>query len=140
MLLLTEDMGFKKKPFDKRSKTIWKGKSKTPVIIKSNGRSLKKGYQCGFTIKMFYPLPLVLEICYYKKRRINATRGLCHGNILWGDRATFVTHVFVALTDFILDNLQLGLSISQVMAKHYRNVKQLVETGKNLTTDTFLCE
>jgi len=47
LLLLKKDMGFKKKPFDKRNKVIWKGKSKIHVIIKSNGGSLKKGYQCG---------------------------------------------------------------------------------------------
>ncbi len=68
LLLLTKDMGLKKKPFDKRNKIIWKGKSKIHVIIKSNGGSLKKGYQCGYTIKMFYLLPLVLEICYYEKK------------------------------------------------------------------------
>jgi hypothetical protein len=38
-LALIEDMVFKKKPLDKRSKAIQKGKLKTQIIIKSNGRS-----------------------------------------------------------------------------------------------------
>ncbi len=32
-------MGFRKKPFDKRGKTISKGKSKVHVTIESNGGS-----------------------------------------------------------------------------------------------------
>jgi len=83
----------------------------------------------------------VSKICYYEKRRhINATRGFCHGNILQGDKVVIVTHISIALKDFELDNLQLGLSVSQVMAKHHRNVQKLIETSKNLTKDTFLCE
>jgi hypothetical protein len=42
-LPLIKDMVFKKKPFDKRGKTIWKGKEKTCVTIESNRRSQKKG-------------------------------------------------------------------------------------------------
>jgi hypothetical protein len=62
--------------------------------------------------KTFYLLPSISKICYYEKKHINATRGLCHGNILHGDKATFATHVPATLKDFILDNLQLWLSIS----------------------------
>jgi hypothetical protein len=57
-----------------------------------------------------------------------------------GTKIAFSAHVFVALKDFVLDNLWLGLFVSQVMAKHRRNVKELVEIGGNLTRDTFLCE
>ncbi len=59
LLPLVEDMGFKRKPLYKKGKVIQKGKSKICIIIKSNGGSLNKGYQCGFTIKTFYLLPLV---------------------------------------------------------------------------------
>jgi hypothetical protein len=34
----------------------------------------------------------------------------------------------------------LGLFVSQVMAKHRKNVHKLVKTSRNLTKDTFLCE
>jgi hypothetical protein len=56
------------------------------------------------------------------------------------DKATFSTHVFVALKGFGFNNLQSRLSASQVMVKHHRNVQELVEIGGNLTKDTFLCE
>jgi hypothetical protein len=75
-------MVFIKKPLDKRGKVIWKGKLKTCVIIESNGRCQKKGYQCAFTINMLYFLLIILEICYYERRHINVIRGLCCGNIL----------------------------------------------------------
>ncbi len=39
-----------------------------------------------------------------------------------GEKATFVTHVSTALKDFVIDNLQLGFFVSQVMVKHCRNV------------------
>jgi hypothetical protein len=38
------------------------------------------------------------------------------------DKATFGTHVFVALKGFGFDNLQSRLFASQVMAKDHRNV------------------
>jgi hypothetical protein len=80
--VLKENMGFRKKPLDKKGKAIQKGKSKTCATIKSNGGSLKKGCKCAFTIKTLYLLPIVLELSCYEKRNINATRGLYHGNIL----------------------------------------------------------
>jgi hypothetical protein len=52
-----------------------------------------------------YLFPTITDICYYKKRYINAIRGICHGNILEGDKVTFATHVLGAIKDFILDNL-----------------------------------
>jgi hypothetical protein len=61
---------------------------------------------------MLYLILSISEICYDKKRHINATRGLCHGNILQGDKTTFAAHVSATLKDFILDNLRLGLYIS----------------------------
>jgi hypothetical protein len=53
LLPLTKDMVLKKKPFDKRGKTIRKGKEKTCVTIESNRRSQKKGCQCVFIIKRY---------------------------------------------------------------------------------------
>ncbi len=93
-----------------------------------------------FTIKTLYLLPSISEICQYKNKHINATRGLCHGNILQGYKVAFATHVFATLKDFILDNLQLWFSISPMMAKHLYDVQELVETSGNLTKDNFLCE
>ncbi len=51
-----------------------------------------------------------------------------------------VTHISTTLKDFVIDNLQLGLFVSQVMAKHHKNVQKLVETNGILAKDTFLCE
>jgi hypothetical protein len=99
-----------------------------------------EGHRRKVSIKMLYLLRIVLEICYYEKRHINAIRCLCHRNIFQGDKVTFFAHIFIALKDFIFDNLCLGLFVSQMMAKHRKNVHELVATSKNLTRDTFLCE
>jgi hypothetical protein len=58
---------------------------------------------------MLYLLTIVSKICYNKKRHINATRGLSHGNIIKGDKVAFATHVSIALKDF--ENLRLGLFV-----------------------------
>jgi hypothetical protein len=82
LLALTEDMVFIKKHLDKRGKKFIKEKKKTYIIIESNGRSQKKGCQCVFTIKTLHFLFTILKICYYERKHINATKGLCHGNML----------------------------------------------------------
>jgi hypothetical protein len=43
--------------------------------------------------------------CYYKKKHINVTRGICHGNIFQGDKTIVATHAFVGLKDFVFDSL-----------------------------------
>jgi hypothetical protein len=53
---------------------------------------------------------------------INVIGGLFHGKIFQVDKVAFATHVSVALKDFVLENLRLGLFISQVIAKHHKNV------------------
>jgi hypothetical protein len=59
------------------------------------------------------------------------------GNILQGDKVVFPAHVLGALKDFVLENPQLGVFISQLMTKHCKNVQHLVETGSCLTKDIF---
>jgi hypothetical protein len=39
-----------------------------------------------------------------------------------GDKITFVAPVSATLKDFVLDNLRLEIFVSQVMAKHHKNV------------------
>ncbi len=51
-----------------------------------------------------------------------------------------MAHVSRALKEFVLKNIQLGLSVSQIIAKHYKNLQHIVETNGCLTRDTFLCE
>jgi hypothetical protein len=48
--------------------------------------------------------------------------GQCYmGTFCRGDKAAFIAHVFVALKNFVLNNLQLRLFVSQVMAKHCKD-------------------
>lgn len=103
-------MVFRNNVFDKWGKAIPKGKkTKTQVTTESNGGSQKEGCQCAFTINTLYLFPTITNTCYYEKRHINAIKGICHGNILQGDKATFATHVPWTLKDFIPNNLWLCL-------------------------------
>ncbi len=71
-----------------------------------------EGANVHLLLKRYYLLTIVIEKCYYEKKHINAIGGLCHGNILQGDKETFVAHVSRALKDFVLKNLRLGLFVS----------------------------
>jgi hypothetical protein len=44
------------------------------------------------------------------------------------------------MKEFIIVNLKLGFSVSQVMAKHYHNVQDLVELSGNLMKNIFFYE
>jgi hypothetical protein len=41
---------------------------------------------------------------------------------------------------FVLENLQLGLFIYQVMNKHNSQIKEIMENNKDLLKDLFLCK
>jgi hypothetical protein len=66
-------------------------------------------------------------------------RNLCHDNWLHKDKAAFAL-VSNVLKEFIMDNLWLRLFVSQVMAKHRKNIKQVLESIGYLTRTMFLCE
>jgi hypothetical protein len=44
------------------------------------------------------------------------------------------------MKEFIIVNLKLGFFVSQVMAKHYHNVQELVELSGNLMKNIFFYE
>lgn len=44
------------------------------------------------------------------------------------------------MKEFITVNLKLGFFVSQVMAKHYHNMQELVELSGNLMKDIFFYE
>ncbi len=80
----------------------------------------------------------ILEICLDKK--MQCAHQYYTGTFCRGGKAAFIAHVSITLNTFVFGNLWLGLSISQVMAKHCRNVQEFVKIGRNLMKDTFLCE
>jgi hypothetical protein len=47
---------------------------------------------------------------------------------------------FKSFKGFRIEESTIGPSISQIIAKHHRNVQHSVETSGCLTKDTFLCE
>jgi hypothetical protein len=82
VLEVIEDMVFKKPTLNKIGKAIPKGKIKIQIIGKSIGDSQKKECRCAFTLKAFYLLLGVTEICYYEKQHVNAMGVMCHANCM----------------------------------------------------------
>jgi hypothetical protein len=97
----------------------------------------RKDANVHLLLKCYYFLTIVIKKYYYEKKHINAIGGLCHGNILQRDKVTFVAHASRALKDFVLKNLQLSLSVSQIITKHHRNLQHFVESSGCLTKETF---
>ncbi len=95
---------------------------------------------CFYHLNIIYPPYSYKGYAAMKRDTSMPHEVFCHGNILQGDKVAFATHVSRALKDFILENLQLNLFISQMMAKHHRNVQHLVKNSGYLIRDTFLCE
>ncbi len=131
-------MAFKKASLDKRRKKILKGKIKIPIMNKNSGHSQKKCCWCAFMIKTFYLLPTITKINCFDKKHINVVENVCHDNQLQGDKATFAPHVSSTLKEFVMDNLQLRLFVSQVMVKHRNNIQQVVESSGCFTQNMFL--
>jgi hypothetical protein len=57
-----------------------------------------------------------------------------------GLKSGFSIHVLEDIWAFVLEHLQLGLSIYQVMNKHKARMKEMIERNGELSRDLFLSE
>jgi hypothetical protein len=55
-----------------------------------------------------------------------------------GDRSTFATHLLKQIKDFVMQQLKLGLTMFQIMAKHKQHVKNIMLRTCELNRDMFL--
>jgi hypothetical protein len=55
-----------------------------------------------------------------------------------GDRFAFATHLSQEIKDFVMEQLKFWLTMSQIMAKHRRHVKNIVLGTCELNRDMFL--
>jgi hypothetical protein len=99
-------------------KTVNKGHEGLRVLMKRQGDLHKKGGCCCFTLKRFYIHPTIIEICYATFQHINKEGFVVHGLVESGLRLAFLVHVSKDIRAFVLEHLQLGLSMYQVMNKH----------------------
>jgi hypothetical protein len=54
-----------------------------------------------------------------------------------GDRSTFATHLLEHIKDFVMEQLKLGLTMFQIMAKHRQHVKNIMLRTCELNKDMF---
>jgi len=80
---------------------------------------------CSFIVKCFYFQPKVVKICYATSKHVNQQKLIVHGRYKLGEWFTFFHHVSKGMKTFVLEHLHLGLSISQIIAKHRRHVKEI---------------
>jgi hypothetical protein len=57
-----------------------------------------------------------------------------------GDRCAFATHLSQKIKDFVMEQLSLGLTMSQIMAKHRQHVKNIMLRTCGLNRDMFFTE
>jgi hypothetical protein len=80
-------------------------------------RLTEKKRCCSFILKRFYLHPIVVEVSYAAFEHVNKLGLVVHGNVKFGYRLAFLTHVSKETRSFVLENLCMGLSIYQVMNK-----------------------
>jgi hypothetical protein len=55
-----------------------------------------------------------------------------------GDRSAFSTHLLEEIKAFVMEQLRLGLTMFQIMAKHRQHVKNIMLGTCELNKDMFL--
>ncbi len=78
---------------------------------------------------------------YVSFNEIMLTKMVCvHGDLKMGDKSTFATHLLEYIKDFAMEQLRLGLKVSQIMAKHRQHVKNIMLGTCEFNKDMFFIE
>lgn len=104
------------------------------------GETQKRGCLCGFLVKRLYMFPDVAQLSFSKENHVNKDGWIVHGSAVNGDKGRFVSHLSQDMVDFVQKQLRLGLSVSQIMMKHKRYVKDIMDTTGELSRDIFILE
>jgi hypothetical protein len=100
--------------------------------------SIKRGCRVEFTIKTLYLLKHVSKLCFIQQNHVNQDNLHVHGDFTMGDRFAFATHLSQKLKNFVMEQLRLGLIVSQIMAKHRQHVKNIMLRTCELNRNMFL--
>jgi hypothetical protein len=108
--------------------------------MKKWGGSLKRGCKAKFTIKTLYLLKHVSDLCFIQQNHVNQNSLQVHGDFKMGDKFAFATHLSKHIKDFVMEQLMLELTMSQIMAKHRQHVKNIMLGTCELNKNMFLTE
>ncbi len=86
--------------------------------------SIKRGCGGEFTIKTLYLFKHILKLYFIQWNHANQDGLHVHEDLKMGERFAFATHLSQEIKDFVMEQLRLGLMVSQLMAKHRGDVKK----------------
>ncbi len=92
----------------------------------------KKGCKVEFTIKTFYLLKHVSELCFIQQNHVNQDGLHVHGDF------KIIAHLLEKIKDFVMEQLMFGLTVFQIMTKHRQHVKNIMLGTCELNINMFL--
>jgi hypothetical protein len=137
---ITQNHNVAPKKLDIDGKIIPSGTSHkgTQDSRKKWGGFIKRGCKVKFTIKTLYLFKHVLELCFIQRNHVNQNGLHLHGDLKMGDKSTFATHLFEQIKDFVMEQLRLGFTVFQIMAKHRQHVNNIMLRTCELNRNMFL--
>jgi hypothetical protein len=102
------------------------------------GGFIKRGCKAEFTIKTLYLLKHVLQLCFIQGNHVNQDGLHVHGDLKMGDKSAFAAHLSKEIKDFMMEQLKLGLKVSQIREIHRQHVKNIMLRTCELNRDMFL--
>ncbi len=79
----------------------------------------------------------VLKLCFIQQNRVNQDVLHVHKDLKMGERFAFATHLSQKIKDFAMEQLRLGLTVSQLIAKHRGDVKNIMLRTCELNINMF---
>lgn len=135
-------MAPKKKAYTKEGKKVPNGKGHTGKrdSLAQWGASIKKGCTAEFMVKVLYLQRHIALICFIQVKHCNQYGLHVHGKERPGDRSAFAAHLSKDIKTWVVKQLDLNLSVSQIMALHRLNVKKIMDGQQEITRDLFLTD
>jgi hypothetical protein len=104
------------------------------------GGFIKKGCIVEFAIKTLYLFKHVLELCFIQQNHVKQNGLHVHGDLKMCDIFAFVVHLSKEIQNFVMEQLRIGLTVFQIMAKHRQHAKNTMLRTCELNKDMFLTE
>ena len=107
------------------------------------GGSIKRGCQAEFQVKRLFLLPEIAHVTFRQCEHTNRVGVKVHGDLAMEARTSFSAHLSTAMKEWVIAQLDLGLTVQQVLAHHreklFSTMSKLEGDGASiLTLDMFL--
>jgi hypothetical protein len=102
------------------------------------GCSIKKGCQASFWVKQLLHAPHITQVAIISNDHVNRDGLRVHGEPRAGDRCAHSAHLSDEVRLWVADSLRRPMTPSQIMAKHYRFLREVIERGEEVTRDMMI--